>query len=245
VALSPTFVAMRAAIAAGALGRIRLARARYGHSLPTWGPWYYRRGGGTIFDLAVYNLTSLTALLGSVRRVVAFAGTAIPRRIVDGEAVDVEVIDNAQILLDFGAATYASVTSGFTIAAHNWPAIELYGDLGTIQLLGDDWAPEGYELFSTETGSWERVPAPDDGWHWARGVGHLVDCILDDAEPALTVEHAFHVLEIMVAIERAAAEGRAIEVQSVFAPQLVPSCIARAPMLASPPPCEEARGTDL
>jgi predicted dehydrogenase len=219
VALSPTFIAMRAAIAAGALGRIHLARARYGHSGPTWGPWYYQRGGGTIFDLAVYNLTSLTAFLGSVRRVLAFAGTAIPERIIDGEAVDVEVIDNAQILLDFGDATYASVTSGFTIAAHRGPAIELYGDRGTIQLLGEDWAPEGYEIFSTEAGSWERFPAPESAWHWAGGIAHLVDCIRGDAQPALTVDHAYHVLEIMIAIERSAAEGRAIDVESVFSPQ--------------------------
>jgi predicted dehydrogenase len=220
VSLSPTFAAIRAAIAVGAIGRIHLARARYGHSGPTWGPWYYRRGGGTIFDLAVYNLTSLTALLGSVRRVVAFAGIAIPERIIDGEAVEVEVIDNAQILLDFGDATYASVTSGFTIAAHRGPAIELYGDHGTIQLLGEDWAPAGYEIFSIEADSWERIPAPDTAWHWAGGIAHLVDCILGDAEPVLTVEHAYHVLEIMIAIERAADEGRAIDVQSVLSPQI-------------------------
>src|SRR4029079_14988178 len=96
-------------------------------------------GGGPLFDLAVYNVTSLTGWLGPVRRVAAFAGTAVPERMVAGRAVAVEIEDNAQMLLDFGDAAFATVTSSFTMQQYRDATLELYGSHGTIRLHGDDW----------------------------------------------------------------------------------------------------------
>ena len=44
-----------------------LARARYGWAGPWWGDWFYQAGGGALFDLGVYNLTTLCGLFGPVR----------------------------------------------------------------------------------------------------------------------------------------------------------------------------------
>ena len=116
VVLSPTFQAIwKRVIHNGEIGRVHLARGRYGWSGPDWGQWFYRPGGGPVFDLAVYNITALTGWLGPVRRVTALAGIANPRRVVDGEEIEVQVYDNYQILLDFGSATFATVTTGFTM----------------------------------------------------------------------------------------------------------------------------------
>ena len=60
----------------------------YGWAGPDWAPWYYQRGGGSLFDLGVYNITSLTGLLGPARRIMAMAGIAIPERVgPDGSVV--------------------------------------------------------------------------------------------------------------------------------------------------------------
>ena len=59
----------------------------------------------------------------------------------------VNVVDNAHINIDFGNGVYAVITTGFTIQAYRTPAVELYGSEGTIQMLGDDWHPKGYELY--------------------------------------------------------------------------------------------------
>ena len=135
------------------IGRLLNARARYGWAGPDWGEWFYAPGGGSLFDLGVYNVTSLCALFGPARRVTAMVGVAIPEREVNGRVVRVEADDNAQVLLDFGEGRFASVTTGFTMQRYRSPAIELYGSEGTIQLLGDDWAPEGWEL-------WRNAEAP-------------------------------------------------------------------------------------
>jgi predicted dehydrogenase len=216
ILLSPTFRAVAAHVENGDIGQLLLARARYGWSGPDWGRWFYERGGGALFDLGVYNVTSLCGLFGPARRVTAMAGVAIPERIVEGEAMRVQAEDNAHVLIDFGDARFASVTTGFTMQKYRSPAIELYGSDGVLQLLGDDWAPEGYELWRNSAGSWELFPESDPGWQWTEGLRHLVECIERGSEPVTRPEHAYHALEIMLAAQAAAADGRAREIASDF-----------------------------
>ena len=75
---------------------------------PDWSRWFYEPGGGALFDLGVYNVTSLCGFFGPARRVTAMSGIAIPERIIDGEPVRVMSHDNAHVLIDFGdIADYA------------------------------------------------------------------------------------------------------------------------------------------
>ncbi len=218
VALSPTYREIHRRIHTGVIGSVVLARARYGWSGPSWGKWFYERDGGCLFDLGVYNVTSLCGLVGRVQRVTALVGTAIPERIVAGESIRVRSDDNAHLLLDFGHSRFGAVTTGFTMQQCRSPAIELYGSDGVLQMLGDDWAPAGFEQWRNESGSWELFPEPDPAWRWTEGLRHLVDCI-ESGRPTLTrPEHAYHVLEVMLAAKRSAAEGRVIEIESDFPP---------------------------
>ena len=216
VSLSATFKIIRDRLACNDIGKVCLARARYGWAGPDWSDWFYREGGGPIFDLAVYSITSLTGLLGPVKRVVAMTGTAQPHRKIKGRPIKVAVADNAQIILDFGHAVFATITSGFTIQKYRSPALELYGTEGTIQMLGDDWAPEGYELWQNSIGAWQTYADTDPHWQWTQGLVHLVDCILNRERPLVTPAHAFHVLEVMLAAQAAGRNGRAHTVKSRF-----------------------------
>jgi predicted dehydrogenase len=216
VLLSPTFRAVHAAVREGAIGELITARARYGWAGPWWGEWFYEPGGGSLFDLGVYNVTSLCALLGPARRVTAMAGVAIPERVVNGRRMRVDADDNAHVLLDFGDARFAVVTTGFTMQRYRSPAIELYGREGTIQLLGDDWAPEGWELWRNDESSWRVFPEADPHWQWTEGLRHLVDCV-ESGRPTVTrPEHAYHALEIMLAAQAAGRDGVARPIESGF-----------------------------
>ncbi|MBI3476011.1 MAG: Gfo/Idh/MocA family oxidoreductase [Acidobacteria bacterium] len=216
VTLSPTFEIIRDRVDAGDLGKVCLVRARYGWSGPDWSEWFYQPGSGPIFDLAVYSLTTITGILGPAKKVTAMTGTAQPSRIVNGRRVKVKVEDNAQILLDFGSATFAVVTSGFTMQKYRSPALELYGTEGTIQMMGDDWAPEGYELWQNKVGAWQVFSETDPHWQWTAGLQHLIECIRNGKRPTVTPEHAYHVLEIMLAAQTAGKTGRAQALKSTF-----------------------------
>ncbi len=216
--LSPTFQTISVRIRQGDIGKPCLARARYGWAGPSWNEWFYKPGGGCLFDLGVYCIASLTGLLGPAQRVIAMTGTAIPEREVNGRKVRVEVEDTAQVLLDFGGNLFGVVTSGFTMQQYRTPALEVYGTAGTIQMLGDDWDPEGYELWQNAAGAWQvfKETAPD--WPWTDGLRHLVECIGQGNLPIVRPEQAFHVLEIMLKAQESGREGRAIPIESSFTP---------------------------
>jgi len=218
VVLSPTYQRMGRHLARGDIGRPNLARARYGWAGPWWGQWFYRSGAGPLFDLGVYNITSLTGWFGPAKRVMAMAGTATPERVVEGERITVEVEDNFQILLDFGDAFFASITTGFTMQQYRCPAIEIYGSTGTIQMMGDDWAPRGYELWQNDVRAWKIYHDQNPRWPWTDGLRHLVDRIQHDVAPLMTPEHAYHVLEIMVKAIESGRDGEAKAIESTFSP---------------------------
>ena len=203
------------------MGDLLTARARYGWAGPDWGRWYYEPGGGALFDLGIYNVTSLCGFFGPARRVTAMTGVAIPERVIGGETVPVRAEDNAHVLLDFGDARFAVVTTGFTMQRYRSPCLELYGTHGVLQMLGDDWAPEGHELWRNDRAAWELHPETEPAWPWTDGLRHLVECIETGAAPVTRPEHAFHALEIMLAAQAAGADGRARTITSPFpAPDL-------------------------
>jgi predicted dehydrogenase len=218
--LSPTFQTMARRIRAGDIGKPCSARARYGWAGPSWTEWFYKPDGGCLFDLGVYCLTSLTGLLGPAQRVMAMTGVAIPEREINGRTIKVEAEDNAQVLLDFGGAAFAVVTSGFTIQQYRTPALEVYGTTGTIQMLGDDWDPDGYELWQNSAGAWQLFKETTPDWHWTDGLNHLVQCIQTGREPLVTPEHALHVLEIMLKAQQSGREGRALSLETTFTPPI-------------------------
>lgn len=218
IVLSPTYRAMHAAVHAGRIGTVLLARARYGWAGPWWSEWFYKPGGGALFDLGVYNLTSLCGFLGSVQRVCAMVGTAIPRRMAAGAQISVQADDNAQVLLDFGASRFGSITTGFTMQKYRGPAIELYGSEGVLQLLGDDWAPQGFEEWTKARQVWELHEESDPRWPWTAGLRHLVDCVASSTPSITRPEHALHCLEVMQAARTSALEGRHVTIESQFPP---------------------------
>ncbi|MEA2608082.1 MAG: hypothetical protein QOJ75_325, partial [Chloroflexota bacterium] len=219
VTLSPTYQAMSRLLQSGRIGRVLTARAIYGWSGPDWGPWFYQGlGGGPVFDLGVYNLTTLTGLIGPVRRVAAMSGISVPERLVGGAVIVPEVDDNFQIVLDFGDAVFGSLTTGFTIQQLRTPAIELYGSRGTVQMLGADWQPAGYEVWENDIGAWTLMAETAPAWPYADGLRHLVMSIRNGVAPSLRPDHALHVLEVMLLALEAGRDGRTRDLTTTFAP---------------------------
>jgi len=218
VVLSPTYQRMWKHIHSGDIGQPYLARAFYGWVGPNWGQWFYRPGGGSMFDLGVYNVVSLTGFFGPAKRVTGLVGTAIPERMVEGKLMKVEADDNAHICIEFANNCYAVVTTGFTIQKYRTPAIEIYGSTGTIQMMGDDWNPDGYELWQNDTGAWKVYPETHPNWPWTDGINHLVDCIIHGKKPIVTPEHAYHAIEIMEAARAAGKDGQRRDIESTFTP---------------------------
>jgi predicted dehydrogenase len=218
VVLSPTYRQLWTRVRRGEIGRVVSARARYGWAAPFWETgWVYGADAGALFEFAVYNVTSLTGLLGPARRVAALTHVAVPERTVGGRTVKVEAEDDGHLLLDFGGGVLAAVTTSFVFQRYRSPAIELYGSEGTLQLLGDDWEPRGLQQYRNAEGCWTDHEETAPTWSWADGLRHLVSCVRHDRTPVVTADHAYHVLEILTAARAAAADGVARKLTSTFA----------------------------
>jgi predicted dehydrogenase len=217
VVTSPAFRAMADAVANGEIGRVAVAHGRYGYAGPDWGPWFYRKGGGALFDLGVYDVTFITGLLGPARSVIALSGTAIPERVIEGERVRVEADDNTVLLLDHGDAVFSTIQTGFVYGAyHDERAIEVIGTGGSAYLLGWDWEPKGVEIRTGVAADWTMRAEDQQDYSWEHGASYIARCLATGRQPAMPGEHAYHVLDIMLGALESAETGRRIEVSSRF-----------------------------
>jgi predicted dehydrogenase len=217
VVTSPAFRCLAEIAGSGRIGRVFVAHGHYGHTGPGWGPWFYRKGGGSLFDLGVYNITTLTGILGPARSVVALSGTAIPERIVEGERVTAEADDNTMLLMDHGSAVFSSVTTGFVYGSHREDrTVDLIGTQGSAYLRGWDWQPAGVELWTQDRETPEVLGEDQEGYRWEGGGSYVAECLATGRPSLMTAEHALHVLEVMLAAHESAARGQRVAVTSRF-----------------------------
>jgi predicted dehydrogenase len=217
VVLSPQFAYLRELIHGRALGRVCAAHASYGHAGPSWGPWFYGKDGGSLFDLGVYNVTTLTGLLGPAEGVVALSGTAVAEREVDGAMLRAVADDNTMLLIDHGNTVFSHVQTGFVYRAQRGDrSMEFIGTEGAANLLGYDWGPAGVEVWDTASGAWDTRCEDAHGYCWQSGAAYVAECLVKGVEPMMTGAHALHVLEVMTAAKVSAAHGVRMPVESTF-----------------------------
>jgi len=222
---SPQFAFMARTLAAGKLGRVAAAHADYGHGGPDWSAFFYEKGGGSLPDLAVYNLTSLTGLLGPVKHVTAMLSIVTPERTV-GDKGRIKVIaeDNAMVLMDHGQGVISHVQSGFNYfnphghegRKETRHTISIVGSAGFMGLVGYDWEPLGVDLATQESPAVERLVTDAQGYIWQQGAALAAECLATGRELLVTPEQALHVLEIITAARESQATGKRIALTSTF-----------------------------
>lgn len=222
---SPQFAFMAKQLGAGKLGRVAAAHSDYGHEGPNWSAFFYEKGGGSMPDLAVYNLTSLTGLLGPARSVSAMVSIVTPERTVgDKGRIKVTEEDNAMVLIDHGKGIISHTQSGFNYfnphghdgSKETRHTISIVGSDGFMGLIGYDWAPLGVDLATTGSPKLERHVTDAQGYNWQQGAALAAECLVTGKELLATPEHALHVLEIITAARESSATGRRVKLASTF-----------------------------
>ena len=217
VHLSPTFRALWGHIHSGAIGRVHSARGLYGNA-GSRVVWHHQGGEGPLSDKGIYNLKSLTALLGPVAEVLSAEATAVSPRMVGDTVINRPDPDVSHVILRHESGALSSIVSSNAIQRYRRPGLELYGTEGTANLLGDDWDPRGFEIWRNEAGRWEEYEPIEATWHWADGLRELVMALLEGRAPLADLAHDIHLLEVIEAAKLAARERAAIRVASRFHP---------------------------
>ncbi len=223
---SPQFAFMAKAINEGKLGRVAAAHAHYGHLGPEWSAFFYEKNGGSMPDLAVYNIASLTGLLGPVKSVVAMLNIITPTRVVENRPtpIKVEEEDNSMILMEHTSGALSHVQSGFNYfdpyghegKGQDKPTISIWGKEGNMHLIGYDWKPFGVDMATKGNEETERYATEPGTYVWQEGASVISESLVTGVEPLIAAEHSLHVLEIIEAARSSQATGRRITLQSVF-----------------------------
>jgi predicted dehydrogenase len=222
---SPQFAFMSKTIQEGKLGKVSAAHAHYGHLGPDWSSFFYEKGGGSLPDLGVYNLATLTGLLGPAKSVMAMTSITTKKRTIVGKgAINVAAEDNAMVLMDHGNGTLSHVQCGFNYfdpyghegEGQDKPTISIWGTKGNMSLIGYDWAPFGVDLATTANEKTERFVKDPGDYVWQQGASVIAEAMATNKNPYITVEHALHVLEIIEAARESGGIGKRFTIRSTF-----------------------------
>lgn len=217
----------------GAIGKPVAATAFVmcrGHE--SWHPnpeFYYKRGGGPMFDLGPYYLTTLIAMLGPVRRVTASDKITFPKRLITsapkkGTMIKVEVPTHVAGILDFSNGAIGTIVTSFDVWHAKVPRIEIYGTEGSLSVPDPNGFAGPVKIRKAGAKEWSTVSCTHGYKENSRGIG-LADMAyaLQSGRPnRASGEMAFHVLDIMQALHEASVKGRHIELKS--------SCARPAPL---------------
>ena len=202
----------------GWIGRpVAAAAFMTNHGHESWHPdpaFYYKRGGGPMFDMGPYYLTALVNLIGGVKYVTGTTRVTFPQRTITSEprrgtTIDVEVPTHVTGTLEFDGGAVATLIMSFDLWAASLPHIEIYGTAGTLSVPDPNTFGGPVTLKRPGDEEWHELPLTHAYRENSRGLGvaDLADAIREDRPPRADGTMTAHVLEVMHGIHVAADSG--------------------------------------
>lgn len=193
------------------------------HGHEGWHPnpaFYYEIGGGPLLDMGPYYLTALVNLLGPVARVAGAARQSFAERLItsqplNGTRIAVEVNTHLAATLDFAAGAIGTLIMSFDVWAHRLPRLEIYGAEGTLSVPDPNTFKGPVRVWTTATREWEDVALTHtDAIGRGTGVADMAYAIQSGRAHRASGHLAYHILDVMHAIENSATSGQHIALAS-------------------------------
>jgi predicted dehydrogenase len=194
------------------------------HGHEGWHPapdFYYQPGGGPLFDMGPYYLTALVSLLGPVRRVTGSARITFPERTIRsepraGERIEVAVPTHLAAVLDFASGAIGTLVTSFDVWAAKSPRLEIYGSDGSLSLQDPNTFGGPVRIAHAGEKRWHKVPItrPYTGNSRGLGLADMAAALRGNRPHRANGDIAYHVLEVMHAVETASRENRHVAVTS-------------------------------
>ena len=194
----------------GTIGRPIAATAfMMSHGHEQWHPdpaFFYKNGGGPMYDMGPYYLTALVSLMGPVRRIAGVTSSAFEHRTIlsepkRGQRVDVEIPTHVTGLLDFHSGAVATIVTSFDVWGSRLPHIEIYGTEGTLSVPDPNMFDGPVEVQRGQE-EWESVPLAYPEGRRGLGVVDMAAAIRNGRKSRVDARLARHVLEIMQGLHK-------------------------------------------
>lgn len=203
-----------------------------------WHPnpdFFFKAGAGPVLDVGPYYVSNLVQLIGPVKRVTAFTGSARDTRTIangprNGEEIPVETPTTIHSVLEFSNGAIVTLIASWDVFSHQHSPMELYGSEGSVFLPDPNFF--GGEVAITqrnepiELAQWDHPFSVenDNGQANYRGAGlsDMALAIQNGSPHRCSLEFSLHVVEVMTAILDAGETGSVV--------QLTTTCDRPAPL---------------
>lgn len=212
--LQPKFRFIKQMIDEGKLGEVyhihhnHLMRGTFIEYNPA-GAWAHQKqlsGGGPFIDWGIYDLSFHLGVLGDrpqIKSVRSFTRNGLKRFCDPNFRSDIEEHGAAYLEFDTGLTYYYERGSGVHAEVPN--ETRIYGTKGAVRFGFCSWDPAAVDFFTFDRNGKETTEQlmvdmsghPDDNFELTR---HFLDCLLEGAEPKMTVQLAAKHLDILFRI---------------------------------------------
>ena len=195
------------------------------HGHETWHSdpeFYYKHGGGPLFDMGPYYVTAFINLLGNVESVYAATKKAYKKRVITteahfGEVIDVDVDTHVVGTLKFESGAVVTLITSFDSYTHR-DSIEIYGTEGSLYVPDPNRFGGPVKLFRPEDSEIREIPLAYGYKEDSRGLGlaDMAKALQTGREFRAASDMTFHALEVMEGLIKSGHERREIKIESRF-----------------------------
>lgn len=200
----------------------------------SWHPapeFYYKQGGGPMFDMGPYYVTALVNLLGPAKRVSGAARATFPERLItsqplNGAKITVDVPTHYAGTIEFHSGAVATVVMSFDVwPGKGLPCLTVYGTGGTMEVPDPNTFLGPVRIYGPNDKEGREIPLThSDDRGRGTGVADMAYSLLRRGRPhRASGALALHVVEIMEAFEKSSVEGRHVVLATTCArPAMLP-----------------------
>ena len=215
----------REIVDSGEIGEVVAAVAfMAGHGHESWHPspeFYYKKGGGPVFDMGPYYITALVSLVGAVDRVSGSAKITFPERTITseplkGQVITVDVPTHVTGILEFAEGCTATMVMSFDVWGANLPRIELYGTKGSLSVPDPNGFGGPVKIRTAGEKEWREIPVTRPYAENSRGIGvaDMARAVREGRPHRANGKLAFHVLDIMHRLHESAKAQQFLKLDS-------------------------------
>ena len=224
----------RAIIDSGKVGKIASGTMHVlSRGMEHWHPnpdFFFQPGGGPILDLGPYYITDLISLVGPIKRVTAFTGSARAEREVTAEGpfkgtfIKVGTPTTIHAILEFHNGAIITLGASWDVSSHGHHNIELYGTEGSVYVPDPNFF-NGDVTITDRAGTKEKVtpwdhpfgianqnldtPTPRANYRNA-GLADMMDSIETGKPARCGLDVALHAIDVMTSILKSGETGQVI-----------------------------------
>jgi predicted dehydrogenase len=194
------------------------------HGHEGWHPdpeFYYKTGGGPMFDMGPYYLTALVNLIGPIRSVKGSTRITFPERTITSEPkhgtrIKVEVPTHVAGIIDFHSGAIGTIITSFDIWAAQLPRIEIYGATGSLSVPDPNTFGGPVKILRQGEQEWSQVPLthPHTANSRCLGVADMAYALRSGRPCRANGQLTYHVLEAMHLFHEASTHERTMTLKS-------------------------------